>query len=56
MAEKTDTAPKTLEEIHADVIREKIRAGLTKEQAIEVVKAQIAWDAEQARTAKNAKP
>lgn len=36
---------KTFEEQHAETLREKVAAGLTREQAIEVIKAQLANDA-----------
>jgi len=35
----------TFEEVHAKVIREKVLAGLSRDQAIEVVRAQLAHDA-----------
>jgi hypothetical protein len=35
---------KTFEEQHAEALREKMAAGLTREQATEVIKAQIAND------------
>lgn len=41
----TPPTPPTFDELHATVIREKVLAGLTREQAIEVVKAQLAHDA-----------
>ena len=46
--------PETFEEKHAEVIREKVRAGLTRSQAIEVIKAQLAHDQALAAAAKPA--
>lgn len=42
----------TFEEVHAGVIREKVSAGLSRDQAIEVVRAQLAHDAALAAAAK----
>ena len=36
-------------------VREKVRAGLTREQALEVVRSQALWDEEQKKTAKASK-
>lgn len=44
MADKEKTEPQTFEEIHAEAIREKVQAGLTREQAIQVVRDQLAHD------------
>lgn len=41
----TPPTPPTFDELHAPVIREKVLLGLTRDQAIEVVKAQLAHDA-----------
>lgn len=43
---KADAKPKTFEELHAETLKEKIAAGLSREQAVEVIKAQLANDAE----------
>jgi len=45
--------PGVPEEIE-EMVKEKVAAGLTREQAIEVAKAQIAWDAELAKQEKAA--
>lgn len=42
----------TFEEVHASVIRDKVAAGLSRDQAIEVVRAQLAHDAALAAAAK----
>lgn len=56
---KADTKPEskaeTFEEIHAAEIREKLLAGLTKDQAIAVVRAQLAHDEAIKKAAKAAK-
>ncbi|MCC6235716.1 MAG: hypothetical protein IT580_23970 [Verrucomicrobiales bacterium] len=48
--------PPTFEELHAAVIREKVQVGLAREQAIDVVKAQLAHDATLAAAAAAASP
>lgn len=48
-------AEKTFDEIHAQLIAEKMAVGLTRDQAITVIKSQIEWDELQEREAKKAK-
>lgn len=45
---RQDGVPQELEEL----VKEKLAAGLPREQAIEVARAQIAWDREQEKAAK----
>lgn len=48
--------PETPEDKFNAAVREKVLAGLTKDQAIEVIKAQAAHDAELEKAAKKAAP
>jgi hypothetical protein len=52
---KPESKAETFEEIHAAEIREKLLAGLTKDQAIAVVRAQLAHDEAIKKAAKAAK-
>jgi hypothetical protein len=52
---KPESKAETFEEIHHAEIREKLLAGLTKDQAIAVVRAQLAHDETLKKAAKPAK-
>lgn len=52
---ESKTEPKSFRDQHADLMRQKVAAGLTPEQAEAVIKEQIAWDAKLAAEAEAAK-